>query len=193
MSQESDEPATTPTRRTVLQGVAGAIGTATVGTAAATAHEGHSGVTTTAAINSTAPSFGQNDYVGLFVQIVGEADTAETKGVRNCEFVGANEGIAAFDVQFLQLTGEDKRQQEGRVFTAATNETVSPGQLYAINNQTSCGSAHYQVQLEQVGASKIKAAEKDDSSFAAPGFGPLAALAGLGLGAAGLARRSDDQ
>lgn len=195
------------TRREVLRSSAGALGVAVVGSTTVAAHESHQTtgsdgestgtdeegdtVFSTAVIRSSAPKLGYDDYIGLFIQIVGTAAEPDESGVGNCPAFDGDQSIATLRGQFLDLRNEDQRGEEGILFIDASNPDIQPGKLFVVNDQRSCEGEHFQLQLEQVGASKVDVPEgtTTDSSFTrTPGFGPLAALSGLALGAAGALR-----
>lgn len=193
-SRDADSDRTL-SRRRLLAGTA-AAGTAALTpafaeTAAAQSDDPTENKTPPAAIQNTAPTFGNSDYVGLFIQISGFNRDADHQGVGSCEFVQSEDSVTGYDAEIIDTYNED-HQSESIVMFAVTQAPIQPGKLYVIGKQSSCGGGGYvNVQLEEVGSSSIETPGSGGSGSAIPGFGFLAGA--LGLGAAGAAAaRSDD-
>lgn len=195
-SRDADSDRTL-TRRRLLAGTA-AAGTAALTpafaeTAAAQSDDPTENKTPPAAIQNTAPTFGNSDYVGLFIQISGFNRDADRQGVGSCEFVQSEDSVTGYDAEIID-TYNDDHQSESIVMFAVTQAPIQPGKLYVINGQSSCSGGYVNVQLEEVGSSSIEtpgSGGSGGSGSAIPGFGFLAGA--LGLGAAGAAAaRSDD-
>lgn len=197
------------TRRELLRGSAGALGAVAVGSTTVTAHEGHEatetgaeaeeteteegdGIFSPAVVRESAPKVGSDSFVGLFIQIVGTTTEPDESGIGSCPTFGNEQPIATLRGRFLDLRGEDRRGEVGVLFIDAGNPDIQPGKLFIVNDQQPCEESFVQLTLEQVGASKIKVqagtGTTEDSYTSTPGFGPVAALTGLVLGAAGVVR-----
>lgn len=183
----------TLSRRRLLAGTA-AAGTAALTPAFADSATAQSGddeeaITPYAAVQDTAPTFGNSDYVGLFVQVSGYNRDADSQGVGSCAFVQSEDSVTGYDAEMID-TYNDNHESEPIVLFAVTQNPIQPGKLFVVNNQSSCGGEYVSLQLEEVGSSSIETPGSSSGS-AIPGFGFLAGA--LGLGAAGAAAaRSDD-
>ncbi|ELZ34058.1 hypothetical protein C474_03835 [Halogeometricum pallidum JCM 14848] len=186
----------TLSRRRLLAGTV-AAGTAALTPAFADSATAQSGddeesVTPSAAVQNTAPTFGNSDYVGLFVQISGYNRDADSQGVGSCAFVQSEDSVTGYDAEMID-TYNDNHESESIVLFAVTQNPVQPGKLFVVNDQSSCGGGYVSLQLEEVGSSSIETpgSTGSGSGSSIPGFGFLAGA--LGLGAAGAAAaRSDD-
>ena len=123
-----------------------------------------------AAIPQSAPTFGKNDYVGLFIQVKQRAGNVNPSGIASCPFVqqgtapeeGTYTSIDAdklwgYNAEILQRVNTDTEGRSTTLFSLAQNgPQIDPGQIYVINAAQKCGE-YVQVQLEQVGNSQIDA------------------------------------
>ena len=186
----------TLSRRRLLAGTA-AAGTAALtpafaDSAAAQSGDDEEAATPSAAVQNTAPTFGNPDYTGLFVQVSGYNRDADSQGVGSCGFVESEDSVTGYDAEMIDTYNEN-HQSESIVLFAVTQNSVQPGKLFVVNQQSSCGGGYVNLQLEEVGSSSIETpgSTESGSGSAIPGFGFLAGA--LGLGAAGAAAaRSDD-
>ncbi|MFC7196680.1 PGF-CTERM sorting domain-containing protein [Halosimplex aquaticum] len=119
------------------------------------------------------------------------------------------ETMLAYDAQIINAKGEGAPEEEETTLYIGESVDVAPGQLYIINRFNRCGSGFVGVTLEQIGRSDVGANPDDAGNGqgtvttadpdgggegfggSGPGFGPLAALAGL-LGGGALLRWRDD-
>jgi hypothetical protein len=199
-SRDADSDRTL-SRRRLLAGTA-AVGTAALTPAFADSVAAQSGddeeaITPSAAVQNTAPTFGNSDYTGLFVQVSGYNRDADNQGVGSCGFVDSEDSVTGYDAEIID-TYNDDHQSESIVLFAVTQNPIQPGKLFVVNSQTQCGGGGYvNLRLEEVGSSSIEtpgsteSGSGSESGSAIPGFGFLAGA--LGLGAAGAAAaRSDD-
>lgn len=179
-------------RRLLRRGVVAATAPALATVAAGQTENGSGesdGATETAAIPASAPTFGHRDYTGLFVHITGTDSEADTSGIGQCEFLGKNEAPAAFHATLIDRLEEESTSRQITVVASAEDTTLDAGRLYVINTQRACPSDYVTVELEQVGRSTIEAPTTTTES-AIPGFGPLAAVAGIGGAAVAALRRA---
>lgn len=199
------------TRREVVRGAVGAVSAVAVGSATVTAHEEHQATETeaegeptgtgdeddrvfsTAVVRDSAPKLGRDSFVGVFIHITGTTTEPDESGIGNCPSFNSDQPLATLRAQFLDIYQDgDWREEEGVLFIDATNPDVEPGKLFIVNRQDPCGESHVELQLEQIGASRIDvptSTPTETASGRAPGFGPLAAVTGLALGATGILRR----
>lgn len=182
------------TRRTFLTGIGAAA--ATAATPRVAAQESGTGVFTEAAIPDSAPTFDRDDYVGLFVHISGPGADKSSQGVDSCSFAGDGT-LVTWDAVLVDKTGESAKEST-TLHAKQGAEGLQGGRLFVVDEQQGCGDGFVQVSLEQVGASKVDYkgttstdGEGGEGDIDAPGFGPVAALAGV-LGAGWLAKRRGD-
>lgn len=192
VDRESEPEPESVTRRRFLRGTAAAG--AVLGAPGFAAAQDESEVTTNVAVQNTAPKFDHPDYLGLFVQITGYDREVETTGVGSCGFLDADAEVAGFDAHIIDRISDDNRSAEATVFAADGNDTVSPGKLFVVNDQTQCEGGYVALSLEEIGASSIDVRTTEGNGGTGepiPGFGIGAGLVGLGAAALGLARRTD--
>lgn len=195
MSPDSDA---STSRRAFLGGAATLAATAALPTAAA--QDG--GKFTTAAIPDSAPTFDGDDYVGLFLHIAGPGESKGSEGVQSCEFAASgDEELVTWDAMLVHKSGENA-EEKITLHAKQGGDAMQGGRLFVVNGQTDCDDGFVQVQLEQVGASKVEysgagtstgggGGGDGESNADSPGFGPVAGLVGL-LGAGWLATRRGD-
>lgn len=185
-------------RRRFLTGAASlgaaAATPAFVGTAAGQS-ESQQNKTTPVAVQNTAPTFENDDYVGLFVQVSGYDREASQQGVGSCEFAGSQEDLTGYDVEMIDTASEANRSEPATMFAVTEGTNVQVGKLFVVNEQSACSGGYVTLQLEEVGSSSIQtpgAAGGSETGSSIPGFGVLAGALGLGAAGAAAAARSDD-
>lgn len=181
-------------RRTFLTGIGAAA--ATVAAPSVSAQESETGIFTEAAIPDSAPTFDGDGYVGLFVHVSGPGEDKPSQGVDSCSFAGDGT-LVTWDAVLVDKTGESA-QESTTLHAKQGAEGLQGGSLFVVNDQQDCGDGFVQVSLEKVGASKVDYegttstdGEDGEGTVDVPGFGPVAALAGV-LGAGWLAKRRGD-
>lgn len=211
----SDEPRDrSTTRRRLLRGGAAAAGAALAPTLAGRA-SGADTITIYAALPADAPTYGDDDLVGLVVQVGDRVGDVEPSGVTTCEFV-AQETAATEDITYTsideskiwgynaEIVERDNVGGSGEtttLYALASSTTLGPEKVYIITGQQECGD-YVQVQLEQLSESgegpettTPNGGGGGTTGTAVPGFGVLAAVGGTAAAAAGLAARDagDDE
>lgn len=182
-AQETESPVATPSEETELP------------TETPTEESGTSApeeeVAAEAALPTDAPTFGQPDYTGLFLQVSGYDRQADTSGVGQCGFVGSNENISGFDATIFETTGE-RPSAETTIFAVTQGQTIDAGSVFVINSQNPCSSDFVTLTLEEVGASDIgtPADPGTETGGAIPGFDAVAGVLGVGAAAAAAAIRA---
>lgn len=139
-------------------------------------------------------------YLGYFVHVGDEAadDDVNPEDVDGCEFADwPPDGIQTYNGTLIDRIQEDHRQVPTQVF-AATNADIETGSLWVVNRKMTCPDHYVGLEVEQVGAAFGNVSEDtgtpgtDANPIGQPGFGPVATVAGLVTGAAGLARWAQD-
>lgn len=159
------------TRRGVL--------TATAAAGAATLVPTASGRTTIRGMIPEAEQFG-GDYQGLFVH-VSEAGDAELDAsrARACDFGWNPDKLESYAGKLIDKQAQSHEEVPTKLYVAGDRD-LKPGSLWVVEKQHSCPDAYVGLELEQVGAEIVRSKRQVDES--GPGFGPLAALAGVGAG-----------
>lgn len=142
---------------------------------------------------------GGEGYTGYFLHVGGKSsDGVSAQELSGCEFSDwPPDGIESYDGELIDRIQQDHRQTRTRVFTAKGAD-VQPGTLWVINRVRNCPDDHVGLEVEQVGAAFGNVSEDDPntetdaSPIGQPGFGPVATVAGLLAGTAGVARWSAD-
>lgn len=181
------------TRRAFLVGVGG---TAALGAAPVVNAQGTETKFTSVAIPDSAPTFGESDYVGLFVHVAGPGGDKPSQGVGNCPFAGDSQ-LVTWNAVVVDKTG-NRQQAETTLHAKQGAQDMQGGKLFIVDEQRNCGNGFVQLSLEQVGASSVevqtsptKKGEGTEGAIEGPGFGPVAGVAGL-LGAGWLAKRRSE-
>lgn len=182
-------------RRAVL---AAAGGTATAG-AVALAPTASARISRRIVIPSREGFVGDEGYTGYFLHVGGATSGGVSAGdLAGCEFSDwPPEGIQRHEGELIDRIQQDHRQTQVRLFTAKGAD-VQPGTLWVINRVRNCPDDHVGLEVEQVGAAFGNVSEDDGNTetdanpIGQPGFGPVATVAGLLAGAAGVARWSAD-
>ncbi|MFC6824002.1 hypothetical protein [Halopelagius fulvigenes] len=144
-----------------------------------------------AALPTDAPTFGQSDYTGLFLQVTGYDREADTSGAGRCGFAESNEDITGFDATIFETTG-DRRSAQTTIFAVTQGSIIDSGSVFVINSQNPCPSNFVTVTLEEVGATGIETPtpQGTTSGGAIPGFDAVAGVLGVGAAAAAAAVRA---
>lgn len=144
-----------------------------------------------AALPTDAPTFGQSDYTGLFLQVTGYDREADSSGVGECGFVGSDEDLSGFDATIFETTGE-RPSEETTIFAVTEGQTIDSGSVFVINSQNSCPSEYVTVTLEEVEASDVgtPADPGTETGGSIPGFDAVAGVLGVTAAAAVAALRS---
>lgn len=206
-SSESGGDSPTVTRRRLLRGTATAAAAVSlpqvVGAAAAqqeTTEESPTAgtdtddpaepVTAQAALPTDAPTFGQSDYTGLFLQVTGFDREADPSGLGACEFVGSDEEMTGFDARIFETSG-DRPTEEITIFAPTQGTTIESGLVFVINSQSECSSDYVSVGLEEVEASDVgtPADPGTETGGAIPGFDAVAGVLGVTAASAAAALR----
>ncbi|WP_117594325.1 hypothetical protein [Haloprofundus halophilus] len=178
-------------------------------------------VTTTAAISGDAPTFSGTDYTGLFVHVRGVSNDQSVSRLDSCDFFGGDDEAIVYIVRLIDRTADDHPSEETLLYAVEGTDELGVGNLYVVSNQQSCGGPLVELELESVGASTINVSTGDGGGAATesgsgeestatggedtaddgettgstetttPGFGPLAAAAGLGGAALWFGRSTD--
>lgn len=176
------------TRRSVLSATVTAGVTALAGGAAA-----RQAATTTRVVILSSEEFTRGDgYAGYFIHI-GSESTSEfsVSDLEDCQFENYNpSSVAAYDGSLIDRQDEASRQLPIQIYTAAAAD-IDPGTLWVVNRGVDCPSGDFVgLELEQIGATVVRAdPEGASGGVGLPGFGPLAAIAGLIGGGWALSRR----
>lgn len=178
------------TRRSILTATATAGVTALGGVTAA----GQTAVTTRVVIRTTEDFTGGDGYAGYFLH-VGSESTSEfsASDLEDCQFEDYNPSdIAAYNGTLIDRQDEASRQLPIQVYTAAAAD-IEPGTLWVVNREVTCADGDFiGLELEQIGATAVRAdPEGAANGVGLPGFGPLAAVAGL-LGGGWLLTRGEE-
>lgn len=148
-------------------------------------------VTTRAALPTDAPTFDQSNYVGLFLQVTGFDRQADATGVGDCNFVGAEDDVTAFDATIFETTG-DRPSEEVTLYTTTQQGTViDSGSVLVINSQSECSSDFVTLGVEEVEASDVgtPADPGTETGGAIPGFDAVAGVLGVTAASAAAAVR----
>jgi hypothetical protein len=189
-----------------LLGGAGVVGAQENGTATTAGDGGGEGGGDTAlaraAIRSDAPTFQQEGFNGLFLQIERTDATTREPDVSGCPFVEGDQPVATFNAYLITRIDDANRSEQVAVYANADTTEIAPGKLFVVNSAQECGGAGglTQLRLERVGAAQINpdvaadngTADGGTTSGSIPGFGVTTALGGLvGAGAAAYRARRD--
>lgn len=185
-------------RRAVLAAAGTAAATAVAPTAAARY--------TTRMVVPPARSFvGEEGYSGYFLHVGSESTgELEADSLSGCGFGDwPPDDLAYFNGRLIDRIDQDAREIETQIYVPAT-AGISPGTLWVVNREVTCPDEYVGLSVEQIGAAVVVGSSDADegggttsasdspTDGGGPGFGPLAALAGVAAGVAGYARRRDD-
>lgn len=182
-------------RRTVI---AGSVGVTVAAVSPGVVEAEDAQITTTAALPATAPRMDNDDYTGLFVKIVGSKANPDAAGVGDCDFVGADETVAAYDIRLIDKIEGDERTEATTLYAVQGNENITEGKRFVINKQRSCSEKYVSIEMESVEASGAGSPSKPGAGESVtpgvstqmqtptrttaktPGFGVRSAVAGFG-------------
>lgn len=197
------------TRRSLLANSAATLGT---GAVAASGFVGASGVTAAqiteaGAIPDPAKWGDDTDFAGFMIHVGGSLSPERERVAADCELAGSDtwppDEMLAYDAQLINRKDDATEQAETTLYVGET-ANVTAGKLYIVNRFDRCDGGFLGVSLEQIGLSDVNVAgdgqptagtttaDEGGSGAFGPGFGPLAAVAGL-LGGGALLRRRDGE
>lgn len=111
---------------------------------------GDGSATTEAALSASAPTFGRNQYTGLFVEVTGESDTELEQGVAACEFL-TTETPVPYEISLIDRSNERNPDTESTIlYTAENNDDIQQGVYFVISQSQSCSDEYLTVGLEGV-------------------------------------------
>ena len=200
--QATDDPRTGAiTRRRLVRKIAAVGATAvplSAGTATAQTDADDEGreTTLTAALPADAPTYGHDDYTGLFVQAGNRKGSVDPAGIGSCSFVASEdiETVWGYNAEMFERHEETQGGETTTLYALAENPSIGPDKRYIVNDFRPCGD-YVEVELETLQTGNVSGPEtatpggEGDGAGATeattPGFGIVAALGGIGTAIAG--------
>lgn len=154
--------------------------------------------TLTAALPADAPTYGHDDYTGLFVQAGNRKGSVDPAGIDSCAFVASEdiETVWGYNAEMFERHEETQGGETTTLYALAENSSIGPDKRYIVNEP--CGD-YVEVELESLQTGNVSGPETATPGGAGateattPGFGVGAALGGVGTAIAGaLAARGGD-
>ncbi|WP_415379166.1 PGF-CTERM sorting domain-containing protein [Halosimplex sp. TS25] len=206
------------TRRSMLAGTGVAIGAGAVGAAGFAGASGvAAGQITEAAAIPEVTRWENDNIAGFMIHVGGSTSPAQVRIAEDCDVPGSDtwppDTMLAYEVHLINRKTEGTPEEEETTLYIGDSAEVAPGTLYIINRFNRCGSGFVGVTLEQIGRSDIEVDGEADGGAgggqatvattepgdgggfgsSGPGFGALAALAGLAGGGALLRWRDTEE
>lgn len=151
-----------------------------------------------------------DDYTGFFVQLTARLEDLDAgAGDIDCSFMDWDPGETdIYEAQLVERLGSEYETIPSQMYVSQDTD-LTAGDLFIINNQSSCSGPYVGVQIENIRADGLdrgytnlgsagaeeetNAAESGSSGAFGPGFGPSVAIGGLVGGIYALARWGDSE